>query len=205
MKLDIEKKADLIFNNVITLKIIESDVDLTSIFNDEVKLPFGILQKLALEDKLNDTTKDMLLAIFDGLIITNQTFIDLYLSYENGSQNIDTIITSTPIIEVEVEKPIAIVKVVKTKVESDKVELPRRYGKEKIVQDIKDQGGVATSVQRAMLKVNDLKNIYVNLSNRGIKAMIGGDETILSDTDCRTITSAITILERKLDEILKTK
>jgi hypothetical protein len=104
-----------------------------------------------------------------------------------------------------VEKPIAIVKVVKTKVESDKVELPRRYGKEKIVQDIKDQGGVATSVQRAMLKVNDLKNIYVNLSNRGIKAMIGGDETILSDTDCRTITSAITILERKLDEILKTK
>jgi hypothetical protein len=45
---------------------------------------------LALEDKLNDTTKDMLLAIFDGLIITNQTFIDLYLSYENGSQNIDT-------------------------------------------------------------------------------------------------------------------
>jgi hypothetical protein len=50
--------------------------------------------------------------------------------------------------------------VVKTKVESDKVELPRRYGgKEKIVQDIKDQGGVATGAKRAMLKVNDLKNI----------------------------------------------
>jgi hypothetical protein len=42
--------------------------------------------------------------------------------------------------------------VVKTKVESDKVELPRRYGKEKIVQDIKDQGGVATSVQRSNVK-----------------------------------------------------
>jgi hypothetical protein len=36
--------------------------------------------------------------------------------------------------------------------ESDKVELPRRYGKEKIVQDIKDQGGVATSVQRNNVK-----------------------------------------------------
>jgi hypothetical protein len=38
--------------------------------------------------------------------------------------------------------------VVKTKVESDKVELPRRYGKEKIVQDIKDQGGVATGKEQ---------------------------------------------------------
>ena len=55
-----------------------------------------------------------------------------------------------------------------------------------------------------MLKVNDLKNIYVNLSARGIKDMVGGT-TLLSDEDCRKIVSVITIAERQLSDILKKK
>ena len=82
--------------------------------------------------------------------------------------------------------------------------LPRRYGKEKILKDIKEQGGKATPLQNAMLRTNDLKNIYANLAARGIKDMLGGTN-MLSDADCRDITSAITIVERKLEEILKRK
>jgi len=49
-----------------------------------------------------------------------------------------------------------------------------------------------------------LKNIYVNLSTKGIKDMIGGFES-LSDEDCRKIVSAITTFERQMVEIVKTK
>ena len=93
----------------------------------------------------------------------------------------------------------------KTIVKKEKTgkELPRRYGKEKIIEDVKRQGA-ATPVQRAMLKVNDLKNIYVNLSARGIKDMLG-DAGLLSDEDCRKIVSVITIAERQLEDILKRK
>jgi glycerophosphoryl diester phosphodiesterase len=99
-------------------------------------------------------------------------------------------------------------KLIKTYLElskpTDPNEIPRRYGKEKILKDINKQGGNPTLVQRAMLRVNDLKNIYAVLSSRGIKDMVTGTNT-LSDVDCRDIISAITIIERRLDNLLKKK
>ena len=95
--------------------------------------------------------------------------------------------------------------IIEDKVSEKKESLvPRRYGKEKITKDIEAQGGKSTPVQRAMLKVNDLKNIYVNLSTRGIKDMIANTDS-LSDEDCRKIVSAITTFERQMAEIVKTK
>ena len=101
---------------------------------------------------------------------------------------------------VEVVKP-----VVKAKSTTKKeVELPRRYGLRAIEEDIKKQGGKPTSVQRASISVNLLKNAYVNLSNRLIKDMLR-DEKILTDEDYRAITSTVNLLLNKLDPILKKK
>ena len=215
MATEVAKLKEIDYNTTITLGVIEQDVDLKEIFTDEIKLPFNILYRLSEEGRLNDRTKEILASIFEKLILTKKELIDKYLRYAT-TEGID--INYTKELEIEVEEdeeideeedivePVVVVTPKKTIVKKEKTgkELPRRYGKEKITQDITKQGGTATPVQRAMLKVNDLKNIYVNLSARGIKDMLG-DAGLLSDEDCRKIVSVITIAERQLEDILKRK
>ena len=156
--------------------------------------------------------------IFEKVILTKNDFIDKYQQFLNGFDTETPRLTpheavveaikniveiEVPIVEMVIETPIK--DIIEDKVSEKKESLvPRRYGKEKITKDIEAQGGKSTPVQRAMLKVNDLKNIYVNLSTRGIKDMIANTDS-LSDEDCRKIVSAITTFERQMAEIVKTK
>ena len=216
MATEVVKLKEIDYNTTITLGVIEHDSDLKEIFTDDIKLPFNILYKLSEEGTLNDRTKELLAIIFEKLILTKKELINKYLQFAN-TKGVE--INQTKELEIEVEqeeeidngedsivpvKPV-VVTPKKTIVKKEKTgkELPRRYGKEKIIEDVKRQGA-ATPVQRAMLKVNDLKNIYVNLSARGIKDMLG-DAGLLSDEDCRKIVSVITIAERQLEDILKRK
>jgi hypothetical protein len=216
MATEIQKLKELTYNTTITLGVIQQDNDLLEIFSEQIKMPFNILFRLSEEGILNERTKELLTNIFEKLILTKKDLIDKYLrladtngvvvssikeipieveeDFEEEEENITPIIVDTEKVE----------KKAKEKKEKTGKELPRRYGKEKIAQDIAKQGGNATPVQRAMLKVNDLKNIYVNLSSRGIKDMLG-DANLLSDEDCRKIISVITIAERQLEDILKKK
>ena len=197
MATEVAKLKELDYNTTITLGVVEQDADLKAIFTDEIRLPFSILYKLSEEGRLNDRTKEILTSIFEKLILTKKELIDKYLRFAN-SKGIELKYTR------EMEPVVETLKKKVVKKEKTGKELPRRYGKEKITQDINSQGGTATPVQRAMLKVNDLKNIYVNLSARGIKDMLG-DAGLLSDEDCRKIVSVITIAERQLEDILKRK
>ena len=213
MATEVEKIKEITYNSTVTLALIEMDEDLKGIFTDEIKLSFSVLYKLSEENRLSERTKDLLVNIFEMVILTKRDLIDKYLRLAN---NRGVSINTIKEIEIEVEeeqeydeeedvvKQVVEEKPKKVKKEKTGKELPRRYGKEKITQDIERQGGVATPVQRAMLKVNDLKNIYVNLSTRGIKDMLA-DANMLSDEDCRKIVSVITIAERQLEEILKKK
>jgi hypothetical protein len=216
MATEIQKLKDLKYNTTITLGVIQQDNDLLEIFTEQIKLPFNILFRLSEEGILNEKTKELLTNIFEKLILTKKDLIDKYLRLADTNGVVVSTIKEIPI-EVEEEDfdeeenliPIIVdtekvEKKAKEKKEKTGKELPRRYGKEKIAQDIAKQGGNATPVQRAMLKVNDLKNIYVNLSSRGIKDMLG-DANLLSDEDCRKIISVITIAERQLEDILKKK
>lgn len=214
MATQVEKIKEISYNSTVTLALIEIDEDLKEIFTDEIKLPFNILYRLSDEGKLSERTQELLVSIFERIILTKNDLIDKYLRLANNrGVSIDNIRE----LEVEVEEepdfdeeegkvvePIVDTTPKKKAIKKEKTgkELPRRYGKEKITQDIEKQGGNATPVQRAMLKVNDLKNIYVNLSARGIKDMLG-DAGLLSDEDCRKIVSVITIAERQLEDILK--
>lgn len=215
MATEVAKLKEMDYNTTITLGVIEQDADLKAIFTDDIKLPFNILYKLSEENKLNDRTKELLTIIFEKLILTKKELIDKYLRFADTkgievNHNKDLEIEVEEDNEIDEEENIIIEPIIeevkKKPVKKEKTgkELPRRYGKEKITQDIKNQGGSATPVQRAMLKVNDLKNIYVNLAARGIKDMLG-DAGLLSDEDCRKIVSVITIAERQLEDILKRK
>lgn len=224
----VEKIADLEYDELVTIGVIEQNEDLKEIFTDEIKLPFNILYRLQKEGALNERTKELLVEIFEKVILTRKDFIDKYqrLKMIPEPEPVDPVTVVTSVIEeaknkevktveqvdvIPIENVIHVTEAYKVKhdkpvkvVKAKEVEIPRRYGKEKIQKDIEAQGGKATPVQRAMLKVNDLKNIYVNLSTRGIKDMVAGAES-LSDEDCRKIVSAITTFERQMAEIVKTK
>lgn len=203
----VEKIKELTYNTTVTLALIEIDADLKAIFTDEINLPFNILYKLSEEDKLSERTKDLLNTIFEKIILTKSDLIDKYLRLAHNRgisiDNKDIIIVEEE--EIKIDEPIIETTNKKTvKKEKTGKELPKWYGKDKITKDIERQDGQATPVQRAMLKLNDLKNLYFNLNTRGIKDMLG-DANTLSDEDCRKIVSVITIAERQLEDILKKK
>ena len=216
MATQVEKIKEITYNATVTLALIEIDEDLKNIFTDEIKLPFNILYRLSDEGKLSERTQELLVSIFERIILTKNDLIDKYLRLANNrGVSIDDIRE----IEVEVEEqpeydeeedkvvePIVDITPKKKVVKKEKTgkELPKWYGKDKITKDITKQDGKATPVQRAMLKLNDLKNLYFNLNTRGIKDMLA-DANTLSDEDCRKIVAAVTTFERQVEDILNKK
>ena len=200
MSVKLVKLKELEYNETLTIMLIQKDEQLKSIFADELKLSFEVLITLSKENKLSKETKELIKSIFDDVILTQTTLIN---RYEFLAKTDDIELAETPI-ETPIESAEPIVEEIKeVKVKKERA-LPRRYGKSEILKDIQKQGTRPTPLQTAMLRVNDLKNAYVTLSNRGISDMLGGT-TLLSDEDCRDITSAIAILENKLKTILKRK
>ena len=75
--------------------------------------------------------------------------------------------------------------------------------------DYKNDESFKTKIQEQITSykecINELSNMYVKLQARGIKEMSVEDGSVLTDDECRVITSAITILEQKVSPILKKK
>ena len=88
---------------------------------------------------------------------------------------------------------------------SDKPEkkLPKHYGKQRILADI-ESNDTKTELDRAMLALNDLRNVYSRIKNRGIKDKTLGTK-ILTRDDCRNIIATVRIVENRLADILKKK
>lgn len=200
----VEKILELEYDESVALAVIESNQDLKEIFQDDVKISFNMLYTLSKEDKLNPETKEFIRKIFDKIILTSKPLINKYLLLGEKENKIFGKI-ETPVEEAKEEpkneEPKEEPKKSTAKPKKEKA-LPRRYGKASIVKDIEKQGGKATNAQLTALAVNDLKNIYVNLSNRLINDMLT-DNPKLTDEDYRDIRSAINIVKTKLKDVLK--
>ena len=192
MAKEIQKLYELEYNEVIAISIIETDEDLRSIFSDEVKLPFNMVRTLSLEDKLNEETKTLIKELFDKIILTKELLCEKYKSLSNQNATKGE----------QIEDVKQLVDEIKTDASKKTKALPRRYGKAQIDKDVQNQGGKATNAQLTALAVNDLKNLYVNLSNRMIHDMLSGTP-VLTDEEYREIRSTITILKNKMKPILK--
>lgn len=205
MAKEVQKITDLQYDEIIALGVIENDEDLRSIFTEEVDLSFNVLRTTAKEGMLNEKTKNLIRGLFDQVILAKKELINRYLllAKSDGIELNAEINADTTPLESKVEEPIVEKSAEYKAPKKDKV-IPRRYGKEKVLKDIEKQGGKATPLQNTMLRINDLKNMYVNLNARAIKDMFTGSQ-LLSDSDCRDISSAIKIAEQKLENILKRK
>lgn len=201
----IEKLAELDYNELITLGMMEQCSDLKEIFTDEIKIPFPMLYTLQREGNLNDETKELLVDLFENLILTSKDLISKYQRLL--AEPIQEVVDLAPELD---EKIIFITEAYKVKHDKEPAKptkeggTPRRYGRVSVLKDIQEQGGKATTAQRASLKNNCLKNLYVSIDRRLIKKMLTDDES-LSDDDCRKIASAITTFERQIEDILKRK
>ena len=205
MEAQVDKTKGLVYDKSVVLALIETTPELTTIFKRQIKMPFSILHNMCKDGRLNDITEELLLSIFDKNISADDELIARYKSFKDTGFDI---VKPTPVVEepiVVVEKPIIVEKpkVVKVAKEVKEKVIPRRYGKEKVEKDILKQNGVATSLQRAMLSTNNLKNLYVNMSNKLIKEYLS--DAVLTDEDYRKIQSVVTTVERQFKEILKKK
>jgi len=86
-------------------------------------------------------------------------------------------------------------------VEDTQNKIPKHYGKKRILEDINSNQS-KSELDRAMLALNDLRNMYSKLKNRGIKDKIQNTQK-LNTENCRDIIAAVRILENKLKYILK--
>lgn len=207
MAFTFEKVAELKYDELTSLYLIETEDILKEIFEEKVKTPFNLLYKFIKDggEMISTETKETIFEIFDKLISTREDLAERYqhlLSTNYANQVLD----KKGIVETKEE---AVVEpkpdVVKSETPAKKEKaLPRRYGKDKIQKDIKEQGFPATPLQRAMIDLNDVRNIYVKLSDRAIKDLLGGGQNF-TDEDCRKISAIVKTFKQQAEAIINKK
>jgi hypothetical protein len=157
-----------------TIKVIETDDFLNDIFREDYpELSYNMLYTMAKNDTISNDLMNKLKEIFEYCILKSKNPLKKYCSISN-----------------ELEKSV-----------DKKNKLPKHYGKKRVLEDIKSNNG-ATELDTAMLALNNLRNIYSKLKNRGIKDKINGTN-LLSGTECRDIVATVRIVENRLNSILK--
>jgi translation elongation factor EF-4 len=173
-------------------------------FTEDVRLPFSMLYRMSKNNILNEDIKELIFDFFDKVISTKKSYVENYLRVLNS--DVEILITVEIVTqEIPTVAEIAIVEKPATKKTTTTTKkLTKWYGKEKIVQDIKNQGGVGTNPKLAALANNDLKNIYLTMNNKCINDMLT-DTRKLTDEEYRTFKSAVRTIQNVLNPILKKK
>lgn len=204
----IEKIADLEFNEIATLKLIEMNEDLTSILIGDENTTFADLYEKQATGKLNQEIKTDMVEIFEKIILTKK---DLASKYSNILETslVNKLVTTKKekVAPKAVTKQVVpttpkVVEKVAKETKEDKVEIPRRYGLVAVNEDIAKQGGKPTILQSAMISGNDLKNLYVNVNNRLIKDYFTKESNI-TDAEYRDLIKAIATIKQIVNPIIK--
>jgi hypothetical protein len=167
------ESKEVVFSIYKMLNLIKEDTTLTNVLKNKSEIPSQMLYTMAKSGVLEGDTVQYIKEMFIKIVLQQKHMLDRYVNVE-GEQITETI---------EIE------------------DLPKKYGKKKILTDIEEQGGNATEVQRMMLESFKLINTFQKLSRRGISDMLAGTNN-LSDDDCRTVIATIKILENKTKNIL---
>jgi hypothetical protein len=206
MSFTFEKVAELKYDELISLYVIETDDMLKEIFEEKVKTPFNLLYLFIKDNdnKVSEETKEVIFEMFDKLISTRVSLSERYQHLQDTGYVNKKIQEKYPTTETQtIEQPIIVDKPTTVQTPKAKKEkaLPRRYGKEKILKDIKEQNHPATALQRAMIDLNDIRNLYVKLSDRSIRDLLGGGQNF-TEEDCRKISAMIKTFKQQADGII---
>ena len=173
------KQIEVTFDIFKTLHMIKSNKDLLEVFNMEVLIDIQTVITTAKNSLLSDKTLEYIKGLY-GIIVDNESYLEQYLKLTNN------------IAPVQVE------------LTEEEFQIPRRYGRKRILLDIENQNGISTNAQLASLENNRLKNLYALIDRRLIKKMLNNDNK-LSDEDCIKISLEIKSFEKKIINIIKKK
>jgi hypothetical protein len=179
------------FDLLNTLALMNEEVSLSGLLKGKTDLTLPTLITTAKKGLISEDLNKYIEDIFNKIIINREQYLDRY-----------RYLSTKEVVAEAKPKPNK-----QPKEDEKEFKLPRRYGKDDIVDDIKDQGGKPTELQTAMLCLNDIKNLTIRLQNRGIsdiftdKGVIIGDKK-LSSKDCRNIISTTETILKKLKPIV---
>ena len=164
------KTSPVIFDTLKTLYVIEHDGDLKEIFCDGRK----------------DISFNVL-----------RTFAKLGTLPEETVENLNEIFTR---VITKTKKLLSMYNKITVEEIENSTKPPKHYGKERILEDIKNNGG-KTELDRAMLALNDMRNAYAKLKRRCIKDKTTAENT-LTRAQYREIIAVTRVLQNKVDDIL---
>lgn len=166
---------ELVFDVFKTLYVIEHNKEIDKIFKQKVKVSYNVLNSMAKQNTLSDDHQEIIRTIFDLIILRNDEPLKMYtkIDFNQNEPNSN---------------------------KSKKRKLPKHYGKKQIEKDILSNNGIKTELDRAMLALNDLRNIYSSLKNKGISDKVSSTDK-LTEEDCRNIVASVRILKNKLQYI----
>ena len=179
------KENEVTFDVFKTLYMIKTDEDLLEVFNMGVDISIQTAITSAKNDLLSEKTLEYVKGIYN-IIIDNESYLE---KYEKLIHNI---------------KPDTI------ELTEEEFKIPRRYGKDKILADIDRDQRKASQVEKTIISINKIKNMYVNLERRLIHDLFIEREEfdgkrVLTDEQCRDIIALEMLMSNKLDSILKLK
>jgi len=162
-------------------EILYNETIVNSVINGDADL------KSIFDDCINDGEEPSVISenIFRKLILSRNDYTSSYLKFIS-KKNVNEVIPEV-VNKVKVEK-----------------KYPRRYGKVDIMLAVEKQGTPPTTLQRAMLELNDFKNMYSTLSTKLIKDTFCDDKK-LSEENYLDIIATIKILKNRLTPIIKLK
>jgi hypothetical protein len=173
-----------------TLYLIKTDEDLFLVYSSFIDKDINDLIQDIKKDLLDDSTNGILYEIFESIILVEDKYLNIYNKITHD-------------FDIVIEKP---KKVEDTKTKNN-FKLPRRYGKDKIIKDIKKEDRKATQAEKTMIAINTIKNIYCALERKIINDIFTerGDydgTKILNDEEYRDIIALQELMSNKLKKIL---
>lgn len=179
------KQTEVTFDIFKTLYLIKTDEDLLAVFNMGVDISIQTAITSAKNGLLSDKTLEYVEGIYK-IIADNESYLERY------------------------EKLIHSIKPEPVELTEEEFQIPRRYGKDKVVADIQRDQRKASQIEKTIIAVNDIKNMRANLERRLIHDLFIEREEfdgkrILTDEQCRDIIALQMLMANKLEDILKIK
>ena len=179
------KQTEVTFDIFKTLYLIKTDEDLLAVFNMGVDISIQTAITSAKNGLLSDKTLEYVEGIYK-IIADNESYLERY------------------------EKLIHSIKPEPVELTEEEFQIPRRYGKDKVVADIQRDQRKASQVEKTIIAVNGIKNMRANLERRLIHDLFIEREEfdgkrILTDEQCRDIIALQMLMANKLEDILKIK
>jgi len=168
------------------LYLIKTNDDLSSVYDMAIEDSLDETLFYIKNNTLSEGVYNYLHDMFTSIVLNDESYLSTYNSITHSYQQTK---------QVEISKPFI---------------TPRRYGRDKILNDIKLENRKSTQIERTIFAINEMRNVYCNLERKLIHDLFVERNEIkegyyLTDEEYRDIIATQELLSNKLKKILNKK